>query len=83
MSGPRPIMDIFETRARAGDGRFAIAYALLELAEAQRSCATWLKYLGNGDAATSMGALEALGVHVGEQLNRVATAISEVRDDEG
>ena len=40
------IRDEFDDRARKGDGLFAIAFALLELADAQQSTATWLKHLG-------------------------------------
>ena len=39
------IHDLFEEKARAGDGRFAIAFAIMELAEAHKSVATWMKYL--------------------------------------
>jgi hypothetical protein len=35
------IHDLFEEKARAGDGRFAIAFAIMELAEAHKSVATW------------------------------------------
>ena len=37
-----------------------------------------LKYLGNGDAMTPMGAIEALGLAVKEGLSEVGTALSEV-----
>lgn len=43
---------------------------------AGRRIALQLKYLGNGDAATPMGALEALGEHLGEKISEIATAIS-------
>jgi hypothetical protein len=46
------------------DGQYAVAYALL-------SVAYQLKCLGTGDAATTMGAIELLGTHVGEKLGRV------------
>jgi hypothetical protein len=39
-----------------------------------------LRDLGNGDAATLMGALEALGVCIKEGLEAVATAISELAE---
>ena len=41
------IHDLFEEKARAGDGRFAIAFAIMELAEAHKSVATWMKYLAD------------------------------------
>jgi hypothetical protein len=69
------IHDEFEQRARNGDGLFAIAFALLELANAQKSTATWLKYLGNGDAATTMGAIEAFGDHIGKKLDDMTDAL--------
>jgi len=59
----------------AKDARWAIAYALMRLADAQESVATQLKYLGNGDAATQMGAMEALGLQLGEKLQAVADAL--------
>ena len=39
------IIDAFEERARRGDGAFAIAYAILELADAQKDVATKLNDL--------------------------------------
>lgn len=71
------IQDFCEDKAHAGDAGFAIAYALLELAEAQKSLATHVKYLGNGDAATPMGAIEAFGAHIGEKLDALVEAIYE------
>jgi hypothetical protein len=56
-------------RAEAGDGQFAVAHALLEVANA-------LHKLGVADAATPMGAIESLGAHLGEKLNHLADATS-------
>lgn len=67
--------DFCEDRARQGDGAFAVAYALLDLAKAQGSTASALRQLGLGDAATSMGALEALMVQMKETGERIADAI--------
>jgi hypothetical protein len=60
------------------DGRYAIAWGLLCIA-------TQLKWLGTGDAATTMDALECLAVKVGESgegiaqaLNSLAGAVQEV-----
>lgn len=72
------IHDLFEEKARKGDGQFAIAYALMNLVDAHKSVATHLKYLGNGDAATTMGAIEAFGAHIGEKLEGLTSAISEI-----
>ena len=46
--------------------------ALFKIAEAIEDVAVALKYLGNGDAATTMGAIEALGTILGEKLDRLA-----------
>lgn len=75
------IQDICEDKARAGEGLFAVAYALLQLAEAQQRLAVHVKYLGNGDASTTMGAIEAFGMHIGEKLDALTTAIQERMDD--
>ena len=44
----------------ATESGYAIAYAILKLADACQSVATQLKYLGTGDAGTTMGAVEYL-----------------------
>jgi hypothetical protein len=59
----------------AGDSGFAIAHALLILAQAQQATATHLKYLGVGNAATTMGAVEYLAQQLQEGLNDAAEAI--------
>jgi hypothetical protein len=56
-------------RAEAGDGQFAVAFALLEVANA-------LYKLGVADAATPMGAIEHLAGHLGEKLDHLADATS-------
>lgn len=48
---------------------------LAEVAKAIDRCATHLKYLGVGDAATTMGAIEFLGVSIKEGPERLAGAI--------
>lgn len=50
-------------------GLFAVALQLAGIGVA-------LKYLGNGDASTTMGAMEALGMHLGEAINSAANTIS-------
>jgi hypothetical protein len=62
------------------DGLFAIAFALLQLAHAQQSIATHIKYLGTGDAATTMGAIEFLGAHVGMEVAEQYEEIRPVRE---
>lgn len=63
-------MDLENTIAdRAeSDGSYAIAYALLRVAYA-------LRMLGNADAATPMGALEALGGAIKEGLESLSDSI--------
>jgi hypothetical protein len=70
------IEDHFENMA-GKDGLFAIAFALLQLVEAQQEIAYQIKKLGNADAATPMGAIEAFGAHIGEKLDALAGAVSE------
>jgi hypothetical protein len=47
---------------------YAIANAILKLADACQSVATQLKYLGTGDAATTMGAIEYLATEIKKGL---------------
>jgi hypothetical protein len=70
------IQDICEDKARNGDGLFAIAYALLEIADAQNSMSVHLKNLGNADASTPFGAIEGLAMHIGEKLDAFATTLA-------
>lgn len=55
--------------ANVVDGLFAIARSLDRVASALRA-------LGNGDAATSMGAIEAFGAHIGEKLDALTVEIA-------
>lgn len=58
------------------DGLFAIAHSLDGVARAIRD-------LGNADATTPMGAIEALGLELKEGLGRVAAAIEDhTREDD-
>lgn len=72
---PLHIEDLIEEKARV-DGGYAIAFALLKLARAQENLAVHVKYLGNGNAATPMGAIEAFSVHLGEKLDAMTDALS-------
>jgi hypothetical protein len=74
---PVHLHDLIEEKARTDPG-YATAYALLLIADAQKQQAMWLKFLGNGDAATHMGAIEAFGMHIGEKLDALTSAISEL-----
>jgi hypothetical protein len=64
-------------RAESGDGQFAVAHALLQVANA-------LHKLGVADACTPLGAIEHLAGHLGEKLDHLADAtssgLSEVAD---
>lgn len=71
---PREIELAIEDGAMESDG-WAKAYAILRCAQAIESCARALRDLGNADAATSMGAIEALGKVVRDGLNRIAEEI--------
>ena len=65
------------------DPQWAIAYAILKLSHAVTDCSVQLKYLGNGDAATQMGAIEALSTTIGEQMNRAVAALQSMDDSLG
>lgn len=71
----------FEDRAEAGDGMFAIAYAILQLAQTTQNVASALNRLGTADAATPMGALEAHGKHMGECLEAFGHQIAGALED--
>lgn len=75
------IQDQFEDLARKGDGAFAIAYALLELANQQRRTAVGIERLGLGDAATPMGAIELLSKGLNDSGERIADAIRSLAPD--
>lgn len=59
----------WERRADDGDGRYAIACGLLAVARS-------IDWLGNGDAAMTMGAIEAYGLHIGKKMDALTDAIS-------
>jgi hypothetical protein len=54
-----------------------IAAGLFAIASALQSVAIQLKYLGNGDASTTMGAIEALGTHLGEKIQNAGNYVAE------
>ena len=64
-----PIGDLFEEKARSGDGSYAIAFALLKLADVQeaaratRSTAGWEQMRGLNDVAEAIAAL-SMGIGV-------------------
>ena len=63
--------DVIEDRART-DGSYAVAYALLKLAEAQTRTARSLERMGMNDASGPMGAIEM----VSYELKRIADHLS-------
>lgn len=79
---PIPISELIEDKART-DAGYAIAFALMKLARAQEDVAVGIKYLGNGDAATTMGAIEAFSVSLSESLERLGDILGSAlgRDD--
>lgn len=88
MPEPKPIKDLFEEKARKGDGAYAIAYALIDLSDSQEATAKALQRLGNGGASTDFGAIESLGMQIekaanilGEHLDGVAGAITSTGDN--
>ncbi len=74
----RKFMDFARERAMAGDGQFAIAYAQAMVAEAGADIAYQVKFLGNGDAASNMGAIEALGKVMLEGMAELSGAIGDL-----
>lgn len=50
------------------------------IAEAIEMLGTWVKYLGTGNATTSMGAIEVLAKEVKEGSERIADAINNLAD---
>lgn len=75
------LLDEYVSRSRAerdlsAAAGFAIAASSIAVAAEINRVAFWLKFLGNGDAATSRGAIEALGEYLGEKLDHVASALS-------
>jgi hypothetical protein len=70
---------------KVDDPGFAIAHAILLLADAQNRNARALELLGNGDAYTGvvpMGAIEAFGNLIGEKMDNLTSAISDLAERE-
>ena len=80
MPSAETMRDLFAEKARAGDGSFAVAWALMHLADAQLGTAAAIQRLGVGSASTHFGAIEALAMEVtkvAEALNGISGSISE------
>lgn len=54
-----------------------IVDGLFEIARALNNCAREIRNLGNGDACTPMGAIEAFGEHIGKIVAAGMTEIAE------
>ena len=70
----QPMMELCEEKARAGDGGFAIALALLELAEAQKATATALDRLGlnYSNPGGPPGAVEKVAMELARAVDNLA-----------
>lgn len=77
-SDRKEILREWIARRARDDGSYAIAFALLQVSEELIDIGTYIKYLGNGDAATSMGAIENLAKELRDGLGAVSSALVEV-----
>ncbi len=75
-----PELQVFIGEKAEDEAGYAIAYAILKLSENVSNVAVHLKYLGNGDASTTMGAIEAFGMHIGEKIDNLTNAISTIAE---
>jgi hypothetical protein len=68
--------EIFAKKAKAGDGAFAIAYAILDLSDSQEATSKALQRLGNGNASTDVGAIEGLSMQIVKAAENIAESIT-------
>ena len=80
MMADKPIRQLFEERARNGDGAYAIAWALLDLSDSQEATAKALQNLGNGNASTHFGAIEGLAMKVEQAAEILGAQVSGIAD---
>jgi hypothetical protein len=73
--------DYFEEKARAGDGAFAVAFALLELANAQKKAATALDQIGFNDGRNP-GGPPGTTEKIAMELARIAEALETGRNSD-
>lgn len=66
------LRNLFAKKARGGSAGYAIALALMDLADAHEATARAIQRLGNGDASTDFGAIENLAM----QMAKIADALS-------
>jgi hypothetical protein len=71
----------YEARA-VTDGQYAIALALHAVANAIAANAHAIHRLGNADAATPMGALEALGKEIHDSRQALIEALYDMKGDQ-
>lgn len=70
----------FEKKALSDPG-FAVAWALMDLADAQEATAKAIQRLGFGNASTHFGAIESLGMQVkdvADALNSIASGVVDI-----
>ena len=72
------LRDLFEEKARKGDGAYAIACALMDLSDSQVATAKALNRLGLGNASTHMGAIELLASELKSAAQTIAESIDGV-----
>ncbi|MBB3347357.1 hypothetical protein [Sphingomonas sp. BK069] len=70
------IQDFCEDEARKGNGHFAIAYALLELASQQQDLVRSLDRLGAG-TNSAPGAVELIAKELKDGAERIAEALGD------
>jgi hypothetical protein len=69
------------TRENQEGDRANMVDALFAIADALNGVARQIRDLGNGDAATPMGAIEAFGMHIGEKIDALASAVGSLKDE--
>jgi len=79
---PQHIEDLCEERARKGDGAFAVAYALLRLADAQDRTARQIEWLGTGSTVFPDGAIGSLVLQMARTGDQIAEALTRLADRE-
>jgi hypothetical protein len=75
------VAESLDAITHGGDEGEGLVGAIEKLAGVAKSQAMWLKYLGNGDAASTMGAIEHLAVHLGEKIEQAGTFVAEALDN--
>lgn len=71
---------VFVTWDADGNETINVPGSIMLLAEAINNVARSIHRLGNADANTPLGGLEGLGKQIGQSLDGLATAVSELAD---